>query len=114
VTVQKQALFARHLIAFNSCIGVLGPATFLGMKVKSLLSNESVFVALVLCLVGVLLILFGLSLPVLDDLCGPTDSQELQNTTPVSFWTCVTIPVLLGAFLLKCGVCKARSKGQNL
>jgi hypothetical protein len=87
----------------------------LAHNVKSFLSNESVFVAVVLCLVGVLLILFGLSLPVLDDLCGPTDSQEMQNTTPVLFWICVTIPVLLGAFLLKCGVCKVkRASGSNL
>lgn len=56
-----------------------------------------------LCLCGAISILLGLSLPVLDDLCGPTASQELQNTAPVRFWTCVAIPVLFGLFLLTLG-----------
>jgi hypothetical protein len=49
----------------------------------------------ILCLFGVMSILFGLSLPVIDDLCGPTASQA-----PGLFWTCVTLPVLFGAFLV--------------
>jgi len=57
----------------------------------------------VLCLLGIIAILLGLSLPVLDDLCGPTAEKELQNTAPARFWTCVTIPVLLGVFLLILG-----------
>jgi len=57
----------------------------------------------ILCVFGVMSILFGLSLPVLDDLCGPTASQEKQNTAPVFFWTCVAIPVLLGMFILILG-----------
>ena len=54
----------------------------------------------ILCLFGIIAILFGLSLPVLDDLCGPTAAQELQNTVPVRFWTCVAVPVLFGVFLI--------------
>jgi hypothetical protein len=57
----------------------------------------------ILCLFEVMSILFGLSLPVLDDLCGPTASREAQNTTPVFFWTCVAIPVLFGVFMLILG-----------
>jgi uncharacterized BrkB/YihY/UPF0761 family membrane protein len=57
----------------------------------------------ILCLFGVVAILFGLFLPVLDDLCGLTADREMQNTAPVFFWTCVAIPVLLGVFLLIIG-----------
>jgi len=53
----------------------------------------------ILCAFGIVVILFGLSLPVLDDLCGPTAAEELQNTVPVRFWICVAVPVLFGAFL---------------
>jgi hypothetical protein len=54
----------------------------------------------ILCLFGVIAILLGLSLPVIDDLCGPTASQESQNTSPVLFWTCVALPVLFGVLLI--------------
>jgi len=57
----------------------------------------------ILCLFGIIAILFGLSLPVLDDLCGPTADKELQNTAPVFFWAFVAIPVLFGVFLIIIG-----------
>jgi len=53
----------------------------------------------ILCAFGSIAILFGLSLPVLDDLCGPTAAEELQSTVPVRFWICVAVPVLFGLFL---------------
>jgi len=67
----------------------------------------------ILCSFGIVAILFGLSLPVLDDLCGPTAAKELQNTVPLRFWSCVAIPVLFGVFLLFRGYtrcCKATKK----
>ena len=54
----------------------------------------------ILCVFGVLSVLFGLFIPVLDDLCGPTVDRELQNVAPVFFWACVTIPTLFGVFLI--------------
>lgn len=70
----------------------------------------------ILCLFGVLCILFGLSLPILDDLCGPTTDREAQNATPVLFWTCVMIPTLLGVYLIIVGYtrfCKAANKSTK-
>jgi hypothetical protein len=67
----------------------------------------------VLCAFGIIAILFGLSLPVLDDLCGPTAAEELQNTVPVRFWICVAVPVLFGVFSFNRGYircCKAANK----
>jgi hypothetical protein len=76
--------------------------------VKSFLSNEAFFVSVVLCLIGSFFIFLGLFLPVMDDLSGPSDSEELQSTSPILFWVCVTISVLPGAFLLICGICMLR------
>jgi len=67
----------------------------------------------ILCLCGVICILLGLSLPVLDDLCGPTASQELQNRAPVRFWTCVAIPVLFGLFLFTIGYIRYKAANNS-
>jgi hypothetical protein len=71
-------------------------------------SMVSVWWWVVLCFFGVLFVLFGLFIPVLDDLCGPTADKELQNTAPAIFWTCVAIPVLLGIFLMSYGLYQVR------
>jgi hypothetical protein len=63
-----------------------------------------------LIVAGLLSVLFGLSLPVLDDLCGPTADKELQNTAPVFFWTCVAVPLLIGVFLVSFGYYRIRKR----
>ena len=70
------------------------------MEKTPIISRIPRWLWVVLSLLGVLFILFGLSLPVLDDLCGPTADQELQNKAPVFFWASLAIPVLVGLFLI--------------
>src|ERR1035438_3760441 len=59
-----------------------------------------------LIVAGLLCILVGVAVPVLDDLCGPTADRELQNTSPRLFWICVAIPVLLGVSSVLFGFCR--------
>jgi hypothetical protein len=78
------------------------------MEKPAVNSRIPLWACVVICCYGVLCVLFGLFLPVLDDLCGPTADQEMQNKSPVFFWSCIAIPVLYGISLLIFGVYQAR------